>query len=398
MSIDETTIRQLLDVRDDRGVLSIYVGHTPDRAAAPRPTAPIEVRNGLRDLISSLASTDPDLARAIEARVGSLDGELDRLLDPKSPGRGRALFVGIDSGEVHTVTTQVPFRDRVVHHDGPFVRPLVAAVDEGRAAGVVVVSRSGVRLLRWAVGEVEELTSDAFELTDAQLADVGSGPSPGNPQHPHHGYVDRERFEDRVDENLHRFLRDAFETVAARSSHEAWDRIVLSGPPKLRDSAAELLTDALPPGDKRPRVLLAEQAWEDASPSAIAEQIWPLLRSVHQSRATSLVGDAIDRTLGGNAGALGLRHVCEALNDGRVAHLLYDVDLQHEGHRAEDGTIHPRVEGWAAVADLELHREPLFVERMVERALATSAIVTPVDGAAAAALADHEGVGALLRW
>jgi hypothetical protein len=398
MSIDQSTIRELLDVRDDQGVLSLYVGHTPDRAADPRPTAPLEIRNRIKELTASLADRDPALARDVEARLDGLDGALDRLLDPKSPGRGRALFVGVSSGEQHSISVQVPFKERVVHHEGPFVRPLVAAVDEGRPAGVVLVSRSGVRLLRWAIGEVEELTAEAFELSDSVIADEKAGPSPGNPQHPHHGYVDRQRFEDRVDEHLHRFLRSRFETVAARASEEGWDRLVLSGPPKLRDSAAELLQGALPPGEQRPTVLVADAAWEDDSPASLADHLWPLLRSVHQARSTELVASAVERTLSGGAGALGMRHVCEALNEGRVAHLLHDVDLQVEGVRAEDGTLHPRVEGWIAVTDIATEREPLFVERMTERALTTSALVTPVDGAAAQALAEHEGVAALLRW
>jgi hypothetical protein len=45
-----------------------------------------------------------------------------------------------------------------------------------------------------------------------------------------------------------------------------------------------------------------------------------------------------------------------------------------------------------------MHREPLFVERMIEKAIGTSASVTPIDPEVAGELEAHEGVAALLRW
>ncbi len=398
MTLDDTLLRDLFGFSDELGVLSFYAGYTPASAADPQPTAPIEVRNAIRDLRARLADTDPALAKAVDERIGTLDGQLDELLDPRASGRGRALFVGVASGESRTVRTRLPFRERVVHHEGPFLRPLVAALDEGRPAGVLVVSRSGARLLRWAVGEVEELGTSTFELTDAQLADVGSGPSPAHPQLAGRGHVARERFEDRIDDNLHRFLKDVVGDLVRRAQDEHWDRLVVAGPPKLRDEVRDLVERELPAADGRARVLVAEQAWEDTGAHVIADQLWPLFRSVRRESEDELVAAAIERAMAGGPGAVGMRHVCDALNEGRVAQLLYDDGLQVSGHRSEEGTLHPRVEGVVATSDLRLRPEPLFVERMVEKAFATSARVTPVEPDAAEPLRAHEGVAALLRW
>jgi hypothetical protein len=393
MSLDHATIRDLIGFTDEHGVLSFYAGHTPAQAADPQPTAPIEIRNQLKQLKADLARRDSALASAVERRLDSLDGEIDRLLDPKAHGRGRALFVGVDSGEIATVALQIPFRERVVHHETAYVRPLVAAHDEGRSAAVFVASRSGARLLQWNVGEVEELETYGFELGDAQLADVKSGPANANPQNPQHSVAHKDRFEDRIEENHHRFLRDVAEQVVGRVNSEGWDRLVLSGPPKIRDAARSLL-----PSNNGLRVLVAEQQWEDAAPHLIAEQAWPLLRSVHRDRERELVATAVERALGGNAGAVGLRHVCDALNEGRVAHLLYDDQLQISGFRSDEDTLHPRVEGPLAQSDVRMHREPLFVERMIEKTITTSGSVTPIDPEVAGELEAHEGVAALLRW
>jgi peptide subunit release factor 1 (eRF1) len=391
MSLDDTTIRDLIDFTDEHGVLSIYAGHTPAQAADPQPTAPIEIRNQIKALKAELANGDGATAKAVDARLDALDRELDALLDPKAHGRGRALFVGVDSGRTERVALQIPFRERVVHHERAFVRPLVAAHDEGRAAGIVVVSRAGARLLRWALGETEELETYTF-TPSGDLARQKSGPTPAQPQHPGHGTDHKERFEERIDEQRHRFLRQIGEEVRQRAKEHGWDRVVLSAPPKMRDEAAELVTDGAF------RLLTTEQALEDAAPHEISDHVWPLLRSVHREREQELVSQAVERALGGNAGAVGLRNVCRALNEGRVSRLLYRADLEIEGVVSQEGTLHPRVEGPAAEADLEFEREPLFVERMVERAVSTDAQVTPVDPDVAGELDDHEGVAALLRW
>ena len=393
MNIDDATIRDLLALEDEHGVLSFYTGHTPAQAADPQPTAPIELRNQLKQLRAQLDGGDRDLARAVERRLSRLDGPLDRLLDPKAPGRGRALFVGVASGEEHTVALQLPFRERVVHDATAYVRPLVAALDEGRPALIVVVSRTGVRVLHWATGNAEVTEEARFEKDEDLFRDDATGPSTSNPQRAMFARSDRDGYEDRVDQHRHRFLKQVLDDVVQRADADGIDRLVLSAPPKLRDEVRALVTahDTL-------RVLVADQAWESTPAREVAAHAWELLRSVHGDREAALVASAKERAFAGGPGALGLGEVCEALNAGRVEHLLYDDDLTLEGFVSSQGTLHPRIEGAAAESEMTFSHDQLFVERLIEAALATSASVTPLAAPAAAELADHEGVAALLRW
>ena len=396
MTLDDDRIRELLRFDDDTGVLSFYVGITPDRAADPQPAAPLELRSRIRELKADVQKRDPALAAKVSSRIDALRSELDALVDPHAPGRGRVLFAGVESGEVDHLNLQLPFADRVVLHDGPFVRPLVAAHDEGRAAGISNVTRETSRVLSWAHGEVTELTTSRFEVEDDVMAREKSAPPPGRASHSGTGGADRDDFEDRLDENLHRWVRAVVREVTEMAETNGWDRIVVAGNPKLREQIAGMVRDG---GANGRRVLVADDTFETEAPHVVAERLWPLLRSVHLQREAELVAGAIERGLGGHGGAVGLRSVCEALNEGRVRHLLYDSDLQIEGYRSSEGTLHPRVEGLVAESDqVTLIREPLFVERMVEKALETGADVTPVDAEAAGPLAGHDGVAALLRW
>ena len=394
MNLDDTTIRDLIDFTDEVGVLSFYVGHTPSRAADPQPAAPIEIRNQIKALRAKLADAERSVAQAVESRLGAVDGQLEALFDPKASGQGRALFVGVASGKEASLHVQVPFRERVIFDANAYVRPLVAALDEGRPAGILVVSRHGTRLLRWSHAGVEVVDESTFVPDDQVFAEEKAGPAMANPSNPQHAHVDRDQFEDRLDENRARHLKEVVAETAQQADTENWDRLVVSGPPKLRDDIAGQLEAAA--GSSR--VLRAEQAWEDATPPQISAAVWPLLRSVHLDRERELVEAARHRAFSGGPGAVGLRNVCAALNEGRVSHLLYDVTLELEGYVSEEGTLHPRVEGVVAQSDVALRRDRLFVERMLEKTISTSAAVTAVSDELAEPLREHEGVAALLRW
>lgn len=396
MTLDDATIRDLLDFEDEGGVLSFYVGITPDRAADPQPTAPLELRQRIKALKADLEQRDADLARRVASRIDALDGELARLTDAHAHGRGRALFVGVDSGRTESISLQIPFADRVVHHDGAFVRPLVAALDEGRPAGIVDISRDDVRLLSWSIGEVTELETRRFEVEDDVMARGKDAPVAHGAGYSGTGRQDRDDFEARLDDNLHRFLRGVVDDVAKLTQAHGWDRVIVAGTPKVREDVVGMLEKVELQGA---HVLLAEEVFASSAPHLVAERVWPLLRSVHLEREAALVDLTVERALGGQQAAVGLRKVCDALNEGRVMHLLYAADLQAQGYRSNEGTLHPRVEGVMAESDeIAMQREPLFVERMIEKAVATSAVVTPVAHEVAGPLQEHEGIGALLRW
>jgi hypothetical protein len=393
MDITDTTIRDLIGFTDPQGVLSLYVEHTSPWGADPQPTAPLEIRERISTLRDDLAARDPDLERAVTDRLKQSEDDIEELLDPKASGRGRALFIGVQHGDTATIALALPFRHRVVHHDSPYVRPLVAAYDEGRDAGILVVSRAGSRLLRWSVGAAEELDSQRFEVPEEQLGREMTGPSPATPSDRRQGNVHREQFEHRIDANHQRFLRDVTEQAVQQAKERGWDRLVIAGSPKTRSAAQDQIgaTDGL-------RLIVADQSWEETQPHDIAQQVWPILRSVHTEREQTLAAAAKDRALAGGPGALGLRDVCDALNEGRVDHLIYDDRLQPTGFRSDAGTLHPDEQDVMSQADVPMYPEPLLIERMIEKAIATDAGVTPLGPEAAADLEEQGGVAAVLRW
>lgn len=392
MELNENTVRELINWSDEVGVISIYVGITPDRAGEPKPGWPIEIRNQLRELVDRAKDDRPhDEWVALRERVDQLNGQLERFLDAAHHGRGRAMFATVADDRVETTSLQIPFADRAILDHNPYVRPLVAALDEGRPAGIVALAKRGIRVLEWRLGEAEEIERGEFTI-GGRLWREKSGPAPAQPQDTRHGGQRRDEFEERVDENRLRFVRERASEVAEFANDRGWDRLIVAGDPRLTKPFADELQPA--PGEQ---LQITDLSWEDDAANVVAEQAWEEFKVMRRDRAAQIISRAKDLTLSGGPGALGLGEVLASLNEGRVDHLLVDESVQHVGHVSEDGLLYADDERPGA-ADDELREEPLLVERMIERALDTSATVTPIQDDVAAVLGEHDGVAAILRW
>ncbi|WP_217912662.1 VLRF1 family aeRF1-type release factor [Miltoncostaea marina] len=372
------------------GVLSIYVG--ADAGADPGLRgAAIDLKNRLAELERNVTAEGPrERTMALRQGLERLDPEIRRLTSPEESGRGRALFAPLGEGEGEAIrfASRMPLATRVVLDAGAFIHPLLELLDEGRPAGVVLVSQDEARVLEWRLGELrplERLEPEATEAPHERPGPIGSSPSERarTPK--------REQRQAREHEGARRFLEQVQEAAARLGDRHGWERILVSGGDRLTDPLADALS--APHGAevvRDPRVLT--QLDEASLSAALTEQ----LRSAYAEYEARLVRDAREAGLGPGAAALGLSEVVGALNEGRVAHLLYDPAVRYAGAVGADGRLHAGEELRAAVGGVV--DEPRLTERLVERALETGARVTPVEGAAAGALAEAAGVAALLRW
>ena len=115
----------------------------------------------------------------------------------------------------------------------------------------------------------------------------------------------------------------------------------------------------------------------------------------HDEFKRRLIREVHDDARYARAVALGLSEVVGALNQARVAHLIYDPFIQYRGSVGQDASLY--ADGEAAI-DTASTADQRLTERIVERALETGARVTPVEGAASNGLAKASGIAAVLRW
>jgi hypothetical protein len=383
------TLQDLLAMEDEVGVITVSIGFAPS-SYADGPTGPESVRASLRKL-----GADHDERDAIQQRVEELSDRLDALLDPRGEGRGRYLAATVEGGEVIEHRLQVPLPPMAEFDDGPTLRHLLEAFDEHEPAAALLMHANEAKLLEVGWTGHEELQDWEFRVGEIVLGDENTGPGPSSPSgapggiNPG-GVTHRDQQQDRVRENQDRFLRDVVGEVRSEVERRNLDRLVLVGPAHERNVVREAFGSG-----NGVRLLDVDRTPSGAGMQGTLEAIADALSREHAAHEEELVATARDRARSAGRGALGAGDVTAALAEGRVAHLLLSPELELHGWVTEGGGLvidenDPRTE--------EARPEPRFVHRMIERAMATDGMVTPVDGTAAELLDELGGVAALLRW
>ncbi|HEX7321726.1 MAG TPA: hypothetical protein VF299_02155 [Mycobacterium sp.] len=372
---------------DDLGVLSVYADTDPRRDPNLQATA-IDLKNRFRELQRRIADdADADRRGDVAAALGRREPRLTELTDPPASARSRIAFVALESNWILLLESAMPVANRVVLDDGPFVHPLLELLDEGRPAGVVLVSAEDARLLEWRVGTLQPLSRMERQYIEApheRAGQIGGGPA-GQ----FHTPV-REQRQAREHDRMRRFSDAVAMTAAELAADRGWERILVSGGEQWTEATVTKLPQIL--HDKISVDARVLNGLDDATLATIVTE-WALSERTEQERR--LLGRIRD-TLGSGRGASGLSEVAAALNAGRVAHLIYDPNVRYTGTVGVDAALYGGDE--VGPDGRPGAPEPRFTERLVERALQTGARVSPVEGAADAELRDAAGVAAILRW
>jgi hypothetical protein len=378
--LDNELLLNLLQMTDPAGVLSIYVDGGNDRGTA------IDVRNRLAELERRVAANgSPLVADALTHALTRLEPVLDRLLDPRSAGRGRALFVGLTASEVISFSSQLRLPNRVVLDSTPFIHPLLETIDRGRPSGVVVAAADVAEVFDWRLGELRRLSR--LLSPPREPRSDRPGPVVGNTARARRTTPLREMRERRERQHRARVAETVAAEVSRLADENLWQQILVMGDERLTSALLAALPDRI-----RHTVIHDPRRLADLDLAVLARIVGERFEAAHAERTTRLAGHVRDAALAGT-GAVGLSEVTAALNEGRVDQLVYDSERRYVGAVDDGGLLYADGEGPRATAD-----EPRLTERLVEKALRTGAEVTPVPGAAATVLADAGGIAARLRW
>jgi hypothetical protein len=358
-------IEDLLDWRPEHGVITVCVEMDPaDRSEGWL----IDLRKRLKAAVE-VGDDAHDRGRALRATGQRV---LDRFEGEELPS-GRLQIGFCEAAErrprdIWTSAQLVGFRTAVSYGPRARLTPLLELLDEGAPVGAVAVSAERVHLHEWKLGALDLIHDWEAEMymrdwrerkaqRPANLARTQGANASG-----------RDQFDQRLEHNRARFLEETGRLIADESRNRAWSRVIGFGDP---DHLRELNEGAR----KGIEVELAEEV------NVISEERGQLLERVNAAvaegnrhRERALIERAVEATaMPEGRGALGVDDVQRSLNEGRVEHLLFDADTEN-----------------AELSDLE--------DEIVERALRTSARLTPVEGEAAEILREHGGVAALLRY
>lgn len=385
--LGDDDLRGLAQRTDRLGVLSVYL-HTDPRRDLHRQATAIDLKNRFRELQRRVAEdADSDRRRSVAAALERLGPRIEDLANPIASGRSRIAFTALESDWNLLLDSTMPVANRLVLDDGPFIHPLLELLDEGRPAGVIVVSAEDARLIEWRVGSVRPL--GRMERRYAESPHERAGQIGGGPAGQFHSPV-REQRQAREDDRTERFFDDVVRAAAKLAGDRGWQRILVSGGNQWTGPITARFPEAL-----RDKISADARVLNGLDDVALATAVTQWAHDQHSERERQLLQRLRDAA-GSGGGALGLSEIAAALNAGRVDHLVYDPLVRYTGTVGADGALYSGDE--VGPDGQPGTPEPRFTERLVERALETGARVSPVEGAADAELGDASGIAALLRW
>jgi Bacterial archaeo-eukaryotic release factor family 10 len=370
-------VRAVATVTDQDGVLSFYIDASPDRVSQDWAFT-----KRLRREVDGLAEATPALQRALPHLQAAL-AELLEVTD--GHGRGRVLVAGLGGGVVRLLSLPVPVSDTMTVDSRAIALPLVQAAPTLARAGVVVLSRGGVRILEIAGGQPEELRAVTVEPS----VDVdGNERRPGGAR----SAAGAEGYVRAVGDDVARVVRGQAARVRELSEQRGWGTVIVAGDPRLRELLMEHAA-------MRARVVPDDRDLVSLAPAAVAEAVEPHLVAERLQHERALLTHARDGAGAGGHGALGLNDVGGALFAGRVANLLLGDGQLPEAAVAPGGRIVDRAHPPDDVAGEELEPVDAPAEELARWALDTDAEVTCLPrGDLSDTLDALGGVAATLRW
>jgi hypothetical protein len=385
--LDDGLLLDLVQRRDPLGLLSIYIDARSETRAVGLRSVAIEVKNRLTELERGIASNgSSELADALHGTVRRIAPVIDRLVDPRSTGRGHALFAALGATDVICFSSQLALPNRVVLDPSPFVHPLLELLEVARPAGVVLASDEGAEILDWRLGELRGVARVIADESD-QRRDR-SDPLVANGARAQQITPMREQQAHRERERRLRQVGPIAAEICRLSEAKAWERILISGGERLTTPLVTALPDRL-----RRMTIRDPRHLVELDPSRVEAEVAERLGREQAERNLDLGRHVRNIALGAGKGAVGLSEVVAALNDARAEHVIYDPELRYAGAIGDDGYLFAWTEAAGPVV-----AEPRLTERIVERALDTGARLTPIAGVGAGVLRDADGIAALLRW
>lgn len=374
--------RDLIDRKTDGPVLSVFCRTDPRDPAnvSDTPGWLVALRNGLRD---AAATVDGDHEATEAIRRLSKEAE-DRLTNASAHDRGRsvALFLSADGTIDIFHTFQIPLRDDfVVFEGGAVIWPAMDLLDRGQRTGLILLSQDQIRLLDWEDGVVKDLESSVYNL---ELGDWRQYRGAGGSGRTQHSASHIESYEDRVHAWRSRFIKDAAKAIAESTKDLDLERLVVGADGDLGKEFMEALPQEL---HDRVVCVVPINLIEATAPD-VADHLDEHLRQAWRDQVNGFADHALERIQAGDRGAGGLDQVVAALIEGRVERVIMDPFYEFEDGNLSDGVREAITEAGEETAR----------ESAVELALRTGAHVSSASVEEVPALAEADGVLALLRY
>jgi peptide chain release factor subunit 1 len=359
-------------------VLSVYLN--VDQALEVNRSRGFEVPLG-----NILCSCEENLTDERERReFASAAGRVgDFMSEYKPSGKSLAVFCNVSENLFWQRELKVPTRNAVFWNETPYVRPLMAVMDEFERYGVILTDRAQSRLFTVFMGEIEEHHETFAE------DEVRRSKATGTDQ-----MWSQMRFQRKAEERARWHLKNVADLMDELSRKYAFDRLVLAGSVEARTEIHRLLPRRL-----LSRVVASVNLPIAASEKDVQEVTLAVERDVERAMEEKLVDDLITAAAKNDQAVIGVEATLGALHEGRIWKLVYAEGVRVQGSECSACSIlvaQERASCSYCGAGVRTIKD--VVARLGELAIDMDGKYEQVRGAAAERLRAAGGVGAFLRY
>lgn len=334
------SVRTLLAEADDHTLtITLDVNPALPENQAVTPAWRIWLKNALKDVEAGLDAEQAEAWRAIRPR-------LDAFFQDYIPSsRGLALYMGRSLERVYELS--VAFENRALF-GAPVIAPLLWAVDEYEPYLIIQVDQEKAHFLTAFLGGAGTEETITLELSSEDWRQYTMAPTMapvmaggGTIQGSH-----RDRFMDRVDEQIERFHRQVVSQAQELVKKNGAQRIILAGSEEAAHAVRRLMPEALAQA-----VVAILPIPLRAAPHEVLAQALPVALDYERQHEARLVEQVIGMAKSGGRGALGRDAVLAALEERRVEVLFVPWPLTDRDLRARLS-----VQAFEAGSDVEMVR------------------------------------------
>ncbi len=303
--LTERDLRELLDYRPGRPVLSVYFAVDPAGGSADTH------KLRLRQLLKDLEGADPADSQAVERFV---DYEYDW------SGRSLALFTCQPKKFFRAHSLAVSLRSRARVMDRPYVKPLADLLDRYGGFGVAVVDKQGARLFSFHLGELQEQEGTLGEAV-RKTKRGGASSFPGR----RGGTAGQTRYAEEVAD---RNLKESARFAAAFFKDNRVRRVLIGG---TDENVAQFR--GLLPKTWQSLVVGTFPMDMNAGQAQVLERSTHLVAEREREREARLVRAMITTAAKGREAVVGLDDTLGAVHDGRIQTLILSEGFRAPGYR-----------------------------------------------------------------
>jgi peptide chain release factor subunit 1 len=368
-------LRDLAAFRSEKGcAISVYVDLDP----SVTPTTQ-DKDTRLRVLLSDIEK-DSDARAYTSERKQALRADLDRIRSwwdnefDRDGVRGVAIFASWLDNFWRALPVAERLRDEVRLSPDFYLAPLVPLVGRGDGVLVAVVSRERGQVFRLRAGRLEEVADETEE-------------QPG--QHDQGGWS-QARYQRHIEKLVHDHLKVVGGEIDRRVRRRGDLQMVIVAPEEMRRDIESALSN-----EAREAIVGWTNARSNANPTELLEAVRP---RIDEARAHQEV-QALDRwreEAGRNGRAAGgWEQTLEAAADGRVELLLVEEGANRVAFQCPECGRPSATDGSCPLDGNRLERRDDGNDLAVHHVLAHGGSILSLGRQS---LAEHEGIGALLRF